>query len=79
MGLNEKLKTMATQLQDEELLARFAAGVVIAIEAKYHNNCLLRFKNRYRSFEHQASDDHDSSINSHKQAQPRNLLNLLPT
>ena len=40
---------MATELQDSSLLARISGGDLIAIEAKYHFNCLSKFKNSCRS------------------------------
>ena len=40
---------MATELQDSVLLAKISGGDHIAIETKYHYNCLSGYKNRYRS------------------------------
>ena len=40
---------MASDLQDTSLIAKLSAGNLIAIEAKYHYNCLSTFKSRHRS------------------------------
>ena len=47
--LDHAIRKMATELQDTSLLARISGGDLIAIEAKYHFNCLSTFKNKYRS------------------------------
>ena len=48
---------MAEDLQDTSLIAKLSAGDLIAIEAKYHYNCLSAYKNRYRSFIRQQQSD----------------------
>ena len=50
-NINMELRDMATKLQDTALLSRIAGGDLAAIEAKYHSMCMLRYKNRFRSFE----------------------------
>jgi hypothetical protein len=40
---------MAIKLQDTALLARISGGDLVAIEAKYHLDCLTRYRNKYRS------------------------------
>ena len=47
--VDRHIRFMAEELEDSTLLARIAAGDMIAIEAKYHNGCLLQLKNRYRA------------------------------
>ena len=44
------LRRMAEDLQDTTLMAKLSGGDLIAIEAKYHYNCLSSYKNRYRSY-----------------------------
>ena len=44
------LKNMALEMQDTTLMAKLSAGDVIAIEAKYHLQCLTAYRNKYRSF-----------------------------
>ena len=48
MTLDHAIRKMATELQDTSLLARISGGNLIAIEAKYHFNCLSTLKNKYR-------------------------------
>ena len=47
---DRNLRQIATQLGDFELLSRISGGDLVAIEAKYHLNCLTSFRNKYRSF-----------------------------
>ncbi len=42
--------TIARDLQDASLLAKLEGGDLIALEAKYHLNCLVQIRNRHRSF-----------------------------
>ena len=51
MKLDHNLRQMASELQDAELLARISGGDLIAKEAKYHYNCLSRYKSKYRSIQ----------------------------
>ena len=46
--LDKKVLECARELQDTALLAKFAAGDMVAIEAKYHNRCLCALYNRAR-------------------------------
>ena len=46
--LDEDLRKMAIKLQDTALLARISGGDLVAIEAKYHLDCLTRYRNKYR-------------------------------
>ena len=41
---------MATELQDTQLLAQIGMEDLIAKEAKYHLKCLVKLRNRYRSY-----------------------------
>ncbi len=62
--LDNDLGLMASELQDAELLARIAGGDLIAIEAKYHYNCLSAYKSKYRSMQRAEHDacSHDVEI-----------------
>lgn len=40
---------MATELEDFDLLGHISEGDLVAMEAKYHFDCLTSFRNRYRS------------------------------
>ena len=46
--LEKKVSDCACELQDTALLAKLAAGDMIAIESKYHNRCLCALFNRAR-------------------------------
>ena len=50
-----RLRTMATNLEDSELLARISGGDLIAIEAKYHFECVSKYKSRHRTHERTSS------------------------
>ena len=50
MNLDCDLRRIAKDLQDTTLMAKLSGGDLIAIEAKYHYNCLSSYKNRYRSY-----------------------------
>ena len=43
-----KVRGCALQLEDRKLLAKLSAGDVIALEAKYHRNCLTTLYNKAR-------------------------------
>ena len=60
MKLDSDLRQMATELQDTMLLARISGGDLVAIEAKYHYNCLSAYKSRYRSVQQAKSDSNFS-------------------
>ena len=48
---DSNIRTMATDLQDVEIMAKISGGEMIAIEAKYHLSCLTKLRNRHRSFQ----------------------------
>ena len=43
-----KVQRCALQLEDRKLLAKLSAGGMIALEAKYHQNCLTTLYNKAR-------------------------------
>ncbi len=59
--LDKELKQMALELQDTRLMSRISGGDVIAIEAKYHLNCLVSCKNRYRSMQREHASENSSN------------------
>ena len=69
MNLDTELRRMATELQDTALLARICGDDLIAIEAKYHYNCLSKHKNRYRNAQEAKQDSTISEDNSIVDAQ----------
>jgi len=44
------VRSMAKDLQDASLLAKIEGGDLIALEAKYHLSCLVKLRNRHRSY-----------------------------
>ena len=46
---DKTIRQMATELQRTELMARMEGGDLVALEAKYHLQCLTALRNRYRS------------------------------
>ena len=50
LEVDEKVRKMATDLQDSALLKHLAGGDMIAIEAKYHKKCMTNLTNRHRAF-----------------------------
>lgn len=71
LGLDKTLKEMATTLEDKDLLTRIAVGDLVAVEAKYHYNCLTAFNNRYKSRERRQQEDHTTSPIDLKMKQAR--------
>ena len=47
---NRSVSQMATEMCDTALLTKLAEGDLVAIEAKYHFNCLSRYRNQYRGY-----------------------------
>ena len=58
MKLDSELRYMATELNDTTLLARISGGDIVAIEAKYHIECLVKYKNSYRSAQRAAASQY---------------------
>lgn len=48
-GFDCNLKQMATVLCDTVVLGKLCGGDVIALESKYHLECLTKFRNQYNS------------------------------
>ena len=63
MKVDRRVRKAALCLQDQELLAKLSVGDLIAIEAKYHNHCILAL---YNKAERQISDN-DSDTYTHKE------------
>lgn len=65
LELDKTLREQATELQDTDLLATIADGDLVAIEAKYHKQCMDAFRVRYRSYKRSMatlSDTTDQSM-----------------
>ena len=55
--LNKNVKKAATLIGDMQLLGRLSSGDMIAQDAKYHTNCLLRLYNRVRACKTDAKNE----------------------
>lgn len=73
-NIDVRLRTMATEMEDTDLLAKLAGGDVIAIEAKYHSSCMTKYKNVYRSHIRNRNRNADSS---HERAKGRAFVELV--
>ena len=49
LGTDETIRQMTKALKETELLATLEGGNLIALDAKYHLQCLTSLRNRYRS------------------------------
>ena len=59
MGLDQKVRSCAIDLQDRILLAKLAGGDMVAIDALYHVKCLLSFYRRHAdAVKHRSMEDH---------------------
>jgi hypothetical protein len=56
--LDEDLRKMAIKFQDTALLARILGVDLVVIEAKYHLDCLMRYRNKYRSAQNLSGCNH---------------------
>ncbi len=62
-GLDAHVRKCALQLQDQSLLAKLSAGDLIALEAKYHAQCLVSLYNRARQTKSSKEQIDGSAIN----------------
>ena len=61
--IDAKVREYAIALEDTALLAKLSGGDMIAIEAKYHQSCLLSFYNKARQAASKNKDgDEDCSL-----------------
>ena len=56
LEVDERVRKMATDLQDSALLKHLAGGDMIAIEAKYHKECMTILTNRHSAFLRESQD-----------------------
>lgn len=56
-NIDTNVRKCALELEDTALLAKLAAGDMIAIEAKYHHHCLRSLYNRARQAAPKGNDD----------------------
>ena len=46
---DKTLRNMALEMQDTVLMAKISAGDLVAIEVKYHLQCLTAYRSKYKS------------------------------
>jgi len=63
LEVHNKIRDMAKELGDFELLSRISGGDLVAIEAQYHIGCLTKFRNNYRSLKRKEENVDDDSLN----------------
>jgi len=69
-------ETVRNELQETELIVRMAeGGDLIAIDAKYHLQCLTELRNRYRSLEREC-DQESKSLSEEKETKVRVFAEL---
>ena len=62
-GLDARVRQCALQLQDQSLLAKLSVGDLIALEAKYHVQCLVSLFNRARQTKGSHEQEDSGTIN----------------
>ena len=72
---NKSVRQMAIHLQDTELMARIEGGDLVALEAKYHLECLTGLHNCHRSFKLQQVKECGESFEE-SQVKARALVEL---
>ena len=73
---NKSVSQMATEMGDMGLLVKLS-DFLVAIEAKYHLNCLLRYRNRNRSHLRAKSDSSSSLHSTDRKAKARAFAELI--
>ena len=61
LGADENIRQMASELHDIELMARMEGGDLVALDAKYHLECLTTLRNHYQSLLRQHEEDSSGS------------------
>ena len=46
----KSLRSMAEEMNDYELCAKIGGGDLVALEAKYHTSCLVKYRIKHHSF-----------------------------
>ena len=75
LGADETIRQMATELQETHLMARIEGGDLIALDAKYHLECYISLRNRYRTLMRKKEQESGSS-SVEKQVKERALIEL---
>ena len=68
------LHTMASDMNDHDLLTKLSGGDFVAIEAKYHFPCITKYRNRYCSYLREKNNNTDFR---YEQAKARAFTELI--
>ncbi|XP_068680603.1 probable DNA double-strand break repair Rad50 ATPase [Montipora foliosa] len=63
LAVDKKIRDMAKELEDFELLSSISGGDLVAIEAQYHIGCLTKFRNSHRSLKRKEDNMDEDSLN----------------
>ena len=58
---DHNIRAMITELGETKLMARMVGGDLIALEAKYHLQCLVKLRNQYRGFTRKQSPSSENT------------------
>ena len=74
---DSNIRTMITELQDTQLLARIDGGDLIAKETKYHFKCLTALRNCYRSHVRKLNQEEENiSMDEQRMSESRVFVEL---
>ena len=64
MGIDTNVRKCALELQDSHLMAKLSDGDMVAIDAKYHLNCLSNLYNKHSAFINACGEEKDTMSDS---------------
>ncbi len=76
LEIDKTVRQMALELQETDVMARMEGGDLIALEAKYHLQCLTELRNRYRSQIRQHGQKAEEYYSEEKKIKARALVEL---
>ena len=79
LDADETVRHTATELQEAEIISRMEGGDLVAIDAKYHLQCLTEIRNRYRSLVRQREQEAESLSEEKKNKKQEYLWNYAHT
>lgn len=63
LAVDKKIREMAKELEDFELLSRISGGDLVAIEVQYHIGCLTKFRKSYSLLKRKEDKMDEDSLN----------------
>ena len=76
LEVDRDVNEMAIQMQDSQLIAKLAAGDMVAIEAKYHPRCMLAYRRKYTAYVKSCSET-ETTTNDDSLAEARTFAELI--